>query len=207
MFTGIVAAVGRIIQVRPCRPGQEQSDLHLEIDAGQLDLSDVVIGDSIAVQGACMTVVGLSPGRFEIDVSRATLSLTAGLARTGDEVNLEKSLRMGDRIAGHLVSGHVDGVGVVQRFAEAGESRELIIRAPRHMARYLAYKGSITVNGVSLTVNEVIDSAEGCDIGINIIPHTLAVTTLRQIKPGDHVNMEVDMIARYVERMLSLTHT
>lgn len=203
MFTGIVVAVGRITHLQAYELEQGQGGLHVHIDAGELDLSDVKIGDSIAVQGACMTVVALAPGRFEIDVSRASLNLTVGLDRAGGEVNLEKALRMGDQIGGHLVSGHVDGLGIVQRFAKVGESRELVIRTPLHLARYLAYKGSITVNGVSLTVNKVEDGIDGCDISINLIPHTLAVTTLRHIKPGDRVNLEIDMIARYVERMLN----
>ncbi|MDM9560439.1 riboflavin synthase [Bordetella petrii] len=201
MFTGLVAAVGRIVRLEPLG-GAEQDGVRLDIDAGGLDLSDVGIGDSIAVQGACMTVVALDAPRFQVDVSRESLNLTTGLDRLG-EVNLEKSLRVGDQIGGHLVSGHVDGMGEVLRFAEVGESRELVIRVPQHLARFLAYKGSITVNGISLTVNRVTDVADGCDISINIIPHTQAVTTLRNVKPGDRVNLEVDTIARYVERMLA----
>ncbi|GAB1577542.1 riboflavin synthase [Bordetella petrii] len=201
MFTGLVAAVGRIVRLEPLG-GAEQDGVRLDIDAGDLDLGDVGIGDSIAVQGACMTVVALDAPRFQVDVSRESLNLTTGLDRPG-EVNLEKSLRVGDQIGGHLVSGHVDGMGEVLRFAEAGESRELVIRVPQHLARFLAYKGSITVNGISLTVNRVTDVADGCDISINIIPHTQAVTTLRNVKPGDRVNLEVDTIARYVERMLA----
>ncbi|OZI78903.1 riboflavin synthase [Bordetella genomosp. 2] len=201
MFTGLVAAVGRIVRLEPLG-GAEQDGVRLDIDAGGLDLSDVGIGDSIAVQGACMTVVALDAPRFQVEVSRESLNLTTGLDRLG-EVNLEKSLRVGDQIGGHLVSGHVDGMGEVLRFAEVGESRELVIRVPQHLARFLAYKGSITVNGISLTVNRVTDVADGCDISINIIPHTQAVTTLRNVKPGDRVNLEVDTIARYVERMLA----
>lgn len=201
MFTGLVAAVGRIVRLEPLGDA-EQDGVRLDIDAGDLDLGDVGIGDSIAVQGACMTVVALDAPRFQVDVSRESLNLTTGLDRPG-EVNLEKSLRVGDQIGGHLVSGHVDGMGEVLRFAEVGESRELVIRVPQHLARFLAYKGSITVNGISLTVNRVTDVADGCDISINIIPHTQAVTTLRNVKPGDRVNLEVDTIARYVERMLA----
>ncbi|MBV7484306.1 riboflavin synthase [Bordetella sp. BOR01] len=202
MFTGLVAAVGRIVHIKPLAEA-EQGGVRLVIDAGELGLADVGIGDSIAVQGACMTVIALEGRRFQVDVSRESLSLTAGLDREG-EVNLEKSLRVGDQIGGHLVSGHVDGMGVVLRFDSVGESRELAIRVPGHLARFLAYKGSITVNGISLTVNRVNDVAEGCDISINIIPHTQAVTTLRNVKPGDRVNLEVDTIARYVERMLAM---
>jgi riboflavin synthase len=201
MFTGLVAAVGRISHLEPLGDTQ-QGGVRLTIDAGELDLRDVGIGDSIAVQGACMTVVALQPQQFQVDVSRESLNLTVGLDREG-EVNLEKSLRVGDQIGGHLVSGHVDGMGVVQRFDPVGESRELVIRVPEHLARFMAYKGSITVNGISLTVNRVTDVAEGCDISINIIPHTQTVTTLRNVHAGDRVNLEVDTIARYVERMLS----
>jgi len=201
MFTGLVAAVGRIVRVEPLTDAA-QGGVRLHIDAGELGLGDVGIGDSIAVQGACMTVVALDNRHFQVDVSRESLNLTVGLDRAG-EVNLEKSLRVGDQIGGHLVSGHVDGLGTVLRFDSVGESRELAIRVPPHLARFLAYKGSVTVNGISLTVNRVTDVADGCDISINIIPHTQAVTTLRNVKPGDRVNLEIDTIARYVERMLA----
>jgi len=201
MFTGLVAAVGRIVRVEPLADAA-QGGVRLHIDAGELGLGDVGIGDSIAVQGACMTVVALDNRHFQVDVSRESLNLTVGLDRAG-EVNLEKSLRVGDQIGGHLVSGHVDGLGTVLRFDSVGESRELAIRVPPHLARFLAYKGSVTVNGISLTVNRVTDVADGCDISINIIPHTQAVTTLRNVKPGDRVNLEIDTIARYVERMLA----
>ncbi|CAJ50566.1 riboflavin synthase [Bordetella avium] len=200
MFTGLVAAVGRIVSVKPL--AGESAGVRLDIDAGSLDLQDVAIGDSIAVQGACMTVVGLSAQHFQVDVSRESLSRTVGLDREG-EVNLEKSLGLGDKLGGHLVSGHVDGLGEVLRFSEVGESRELLISIPKSLARFLAYKGSITVNGISLTVNRVEDTATACTISINIIPHTQAVTTLRNVHAGDSVNLEVDMIARYVERMMS----
>ncbi|CAM4040787.1 riboflavin synthase [Bordetella tumulicola] len=201
MFTGLVAAVGRIVHLAPLADTQ-QGGVRLDIEAGELNLDDVGIGDSIAVQGACMTVVALQARRFQVDVSRESLNLTVGLDRAGD-VNLEKSLRVGDQIGGHLVSGHVDGMGEVLSFDKVGESRELVIRVPAHLARFLAYKGSITVNGISLTVNRVTDVVDGCDISINVIPHTQAVTTLRTVKSGDRVNLEVDTIARYVERMLS----
>lgn len=200
MFTGLVAAVGRITHLEPLAETQ-QGGVRLTIDAGELDLNDVRLGDSIAVQGACMTVIALRAGGFQVDVSRESLNLTTGLDRVG-EVNLEKSLRVGDQIGGHLVSGHVDGMGEVLRFEAVGESRELVIRVPEHLARFLAYKGSITVNGISLTVNRVTDVVGGCDISINIIPHTQSVTTLRNVAAGDRVNLEVDTIARYVERML-----
>ena len=203
MFTGIVAAVGRIDSVTPL--GDQNTDnagVRLQIDAGGLDLSDVQIGDSIAIQGACMTVVALQPGRFDVEVSRESLDKTTGLAQPG-RVNLEKALRLADRLGGHLVSGHVDGLGEVTHFAPVGESHELRIRAPRELARYLAYKGSVVVNGVSLTVNRVADQADGCKFSINLIPHTIEVTTLQELRPGAKVNLEIDLIARYVERMLS----
>lgn len=200
MFTGLVAAVGRIVRVEPL--AGENAGLRLDIDAGSLGLNDVGLGDSIALQGACMTVVALSAQGFAVDISRESLNRTVGLDRVAD-VNLEKSLRMGDHIGGHLVSGHVDGLGEVLGFDPVGESRELRIRVPAAMARYMAYKGSIAINGVSLTVNQVEDVADGCRISLNIIPHTQEVTTLRHLKAGDWVNLEIDMIARYVERMHS----
>lgn len=198
MFTGIVAAVGRIERVDALG---DEAGVRLRVHAGDLDLSDVAIGDSIAIQGACMTVVGLEPGVFLVDVSGESLSKTAGLDATG-EVNLEKALRLADRLGGHLVSGHVDGIGEVVSFVPAGESWRLVLRAPTSLAKYLAYKGSITVDGVSLTVNRVIDTANDVRFEINLIPHTIAVTTLRSLKDGRRVNLEVDLIARYVERML-----
>lgn len=198
MFTGIVAAVGRIERVEPL--GQE-AGVRLTVDAGGLDLSDVAPGDSIAIQGACMTAVGIDQGRFVVEVSRESLSRTRGLDRVG-EVNLEKAMRLDDRIGGHLVSGHIDGLGDVVSFEPVGESWRLVLRAPAGLAKYFAYKGSVTVNGVSLTVNRVADVADGAEFEINLIPHTIAVTTLKSLTPGDQVNLEVDLIARYVERML-----
>ncbi len=201
MFTGIVAAVGRIESVTPL--GQaSNAGVRLRVAAGGLDLADVVLGDSIAIQGACMTVVAMEAGSFDVDVSRESLEKTVGLEHEGP-VNLEKALRLADRLGGHLVSGHVDGLGEVVHFAPVGESHELRIRAPRELARYLAYKGSVVVNGVSLTVNRVTDGADGCEFSINLIPHTVEVTTLQHLKPGARVNLEIDLIARYVERMLS----
>ena len=196
MFTGIVAAVGRIERHQALGEGYR-----LTVHAGELDLSDVAIGDSIAIQGACMTAVSVADGRFEVEVSRESLDKTAGLDREG-EVNLEKALRLSDRLGGHLVSGHVDGLATVARFEAIAESWLLQLAVPAHLARYFAYKGSATVNGVSLTVNSVIDDDSGCTISINLIPHTISVTTLRHLAVGDRVNLEVDLIARYVERML-----
>jgi riboflavin synthase len=198
MFTGIVAAVGRIESVKPL--GNDGiAGVRLNVNAGALDLEDVQLGDSITIQGACMTVVANS---FEVDVSRESLNCTAGLGEPG-EVNLEKALRAHDRLGGHIVSGHVDGLGTVTHFAPVGESYELRVLAPREIGRYLAYKGSITVNGVSLTVNSVKDRDDGCEFSINLIPHTVQVTALKHLREGVKVNLEIDLIARYVERMLS----
>lgn len=201
MFTGIVAAIGRIVAVQPLKDGAQDAGVRLIIDAGGLPMDNAKLGDSIAVQGACMTVVALDQQRFSVDVSRESLDCTVGLDTTGD-VNLEYSLRLGDTLDGHLVSGHVDGLGTVAHFEPVGESFDLRIDVPQAMARYMAYKGSITVNGVSLTVNQVDDHAQGCQIRINLIPHTVDVTTLKHLRVGDKVNLEVDMIARYVERMM-----
>ncbi|HTJ92783.1 MAG TPA: riboflavin synthase [Pararobbsia sp.] len=201
MFTGIVAAVGRIESVEPERAGDPDAGVRLTIEAGTLGLDDVAIGDSISIQGACMTAIEIQGNRFTVDVSRESLNHTVGLEVPG-EVNLEKALRANDRLGGHLVSGHVDGLGTVTRFAPVGESHELRVLAPPSIGRYLAFKGSITVNGVSLTVNSVNDRADGCEFSINLIPHTVEVTTLRHLREGSKVNLEVDVIARYVERML-----
>jgi riboflavin synthase len=193
MFTGIVASVGRIERIEPRPQG-----LRLAIDAGGLDLGDVAVGDSIAVNGCCLTVVALAGRRFEVDVSQETIDCTVGLGAPG-EVNLEKSLRLADRLGGHLVTGHVDGVGTVVTFEPVGESHRLVVRAPADLAKYVARKGSVAIQGVSLTVNRV-DRAE---FEINLIPHTLAVTTLNRLAPGARVNLEVDLLARYAERLLA----
>jgi riboflavin synthase len=205
MFTGIVAAVGAIKTLAPLG-GRADAGLRLTVDAGGLPMTDVAIGDSIALNGACMTVVAKTDGGFTVDVSRESLNCTVGLDAAG-EVNLEKAVTLADRLGGHLVAGHVDGLGLVRRFAPVGESHELVIEAPAELGKYLAYKGSIVVNGVSLTVNRVTDGAAGCEFSINLIPHTVQVTTLRNVRQGDRVNLEVDLIARYVERMLSLSRT
>ena len=203
MFTGIVAAVGRITQVTPLLQGQDDAGVRLHIHAGGLPLDEARLGDSIAIQGACMTAVELLEDAFVVDVSRESLNRTVGLDQPG-EVNLEHALRLGDSLDGHIVSGHVDGVGTVSHFEPVGESWDLRIQVPADMARYFAYKGSVTVNGVSLTVNQVDDNAQGCEIRINLIPHTVQVTTLKNLRAGSPVNLEVDTIARYVERMFSL---
>ncbi|AJW99674.1 riboflavin synthase [Burkholderia gladioli] len=200
MFTGIVAAVGRIESIAPLGT-EADAGVRLVVRAGGLDLGDVALGDSIAIQGACMTAIEATAETFTVDVSRESLNKTVGLSELG-EVNLEKALRAHDRLGGHIVSGHVDGLGTVTHFAPVGESHELRVLAPKALGKYLAYKGSITVNGVSLTVNAVKDLADGCEFSINLIPHTVQVTTLRHLKAGSKVNLEIDMIARYVERML-----
>ena len=242
MFTGIVAAIGSIRQVSPLG----EDGVRLDVAAGELDMSDVAIGDSIAIQGACMTVVEKTADGFAVDVSAESLRRTTGLADTGP-VNLEKAMRLSDRVGGHLVSGHVDGLGVVRRFEPVGESHLLEILAPQALAGFLVYKGSITVDGVSLTVNHVEDlplakavdpawpeaaravpagrgpsvapaGAPGTAIGahsgahaetepwccafqINLIPHTVAQTTLKRLTPGRLVNLEIDTVARYLARM------
>jgi riboflavin synthase len=205
MFTGIVAAVGSIKSVKPLEGGSF-AGVRLEIESGGLGLDDVALGDSIAINGACMTVVEKTANAFAVDVSRESLNRTAGLDQPG-EVNLEKALTLAERLGGHLVSGHVDGLGTVHSFEPIGESFKLVIDAPLELGKYLAYKGSIVVNGVSLTVNSVEDlDADGtkvCRFSINLIPHTIAVTTLKHLHAGARVNLEIDLIARYVERMLT----
>jgi riboflavin synthase len=204
MFTGIIQAIGSIETVDKLGDGYR-----LKIEAGGLDMSDVQLGDSIALQGACMTVVEMSPTHFSIDISAESLDKTTGLGKPGF-VNLEKALRFNDRLGGHLVSGHVDGMGEVVLFEKVATenvndqgSWHLVIKAPKLLGKYLAYKGSIVVNGTSLTVNQIEDVANGCLMHINLIPHTLENTTLQYLKAGSPVNLEVDLIARYVERMLS----
>lgn len=201
MFTGIVAAIGRITSITPLAT-EANGGVRLSVAAGGLPLADVAIGDSIALNGACMTVAHKAADSFSVDVSRESLNCTAGLDVLG-EVNLEKALTLADRLGGHLVSGHVDGLGMVQRFESVGESWELVVEAPLTLAKYLAYKGSVVINGVSLTVNRVTDSASSCAISINLIPHTIEATTLKHLKLGSRVNLEIDLIARYCERMLS----
>jgi len=203
MFTGIVAAVGRIVSLESLGSDSD-AGVRLHIHAGGLPLADVGLGDSIAINGACMTVTQKTPDSFTVDVSRESLNCTAGLDRPG-EVNLEKALTLSERLGGHLVSGHVDGLGEVRVFQAVGESWRLDVLAPLSLARYFAYKGSVVVNGVSLTVNSVTDEAQGCVLSINLIPHTIEVTTLRDLQVGSRVNLEVDLIARYVERMLAST--
>lgn len=200
MFTGIITAVGQI------KSAQAKGDgLHLVVEVPETYLDDVALGDSIAIQGACMTATQLKGNQFSLDISRESLNKTVGLDQVGP-VNLEKAMRLNDRLGGHLVSGHVDGIGNVVQFTQVADdaygSWLLRIAAPRELAPFLAYKGSIVVNGVSLTVNKTEDSASNCIVDINIIPHTLENTTLGRLKQGDAVNLEIDLIARYVARML-----
>ena len=192
MFSGIITAIGRIAFLKPRGDG-----VRLHIEAPGFDLSDVAIGDSISIQGVCHTVVSKEEGAFEVDTSKATLDVTSGL-EAGRPVNLEKSLRLSDRLGGHLVAGHVDGVGLVIAVDELGGSARLVVKAPESLARYIARKGSITVDGVSLTVNEV----QGSQFEVNVIPHTRSATTLGTLGPGMHVNLEIDSLARYVERAI-----
>jgi len=195
--------VGRIVAIHDLGSSLSHGKrLTLQCPEGYLD--DVGLGDSIALNGACMTVTSLDAARhqFTIDISAESLACTSGLDSPGP-VNLEKALRAVDRLGGHIVSGHVDGIGKVSHFAQVGESWELCILAPQSLAKYLAYKGSITVNGVSLTVNRVHDQPDGCEVSINLIPHTVDHTSLGSLQAGSVVNLEIDTVARYVERMLS----
>jgi riboflavin synthase len=202
MFTGIITGVGHITEVNTLGESTAHGKrLTIQCPAGYLD--DVGLGDSIALNGACMTVTTIDAAAhtFTIDISAESLNKTSGLNTTGT-INLEKALRANDRLGGHLVSGHVDGLGCVTHFAEVGESWELRILAPQELAKYLAFKGSITVNGVSLTVNRINDTSQGCEISINLIPHTITNTALHCLQAGANVNLEIDLIARYCERML-----
>ena len=194
MFSGIIADVGTISSAQDRNGG-----LRLSVATEELGMDDVQLGDSIAVNGVCLTVVAIDGSAFTVDVSRETLDCTVGLDATGAPVNLEKALRLSDRLGGHLVSGHVDGVGTVSEFTDLGESWKLVIRAPQILARFIAIKGSITLNGVSLTINQVQDN----EFALNLIPHTLQMTNLKNLTAGSQINLEVDMIARYVERMMN----
>ena len=193
MFTGIIEGVGEIKHITALEAG-----ICLKISPGMLDLSDVRMGDSIAVNGVCLTVTTLTNGMFSVDVSRETLNCTEGLDKEHGRVNLERAMRLSDRIGGHLVSGHVDGIGEVVKFKPIGESNLLVIKVPASLLKYIVKKGSITVDGVSLTVNGTM----GDEFEVNLIRHTLAVTTLNVLKAGTKVNLEVDMLARYVEQLM-----
>ncbi len=203
MFTGIITGVGRIVAVHALGSSSTHGK-RLTISCPADYLGDVGLGDSIALNGACMTVTTFdaAANQFTIDISAESLDKTAGLDALGP-VNLEKALRANDRLGGHIVSGHVDGMGAVSHFAQVGESWELRVLAPPALAKFLAYKGSITINGVSLTVNRVADVADGCEFSINLIPHTVQNTALGSLTMGSRVNLEIDTVARYVERMLT----
>lgn len=194
MFTGIIADIGTLADKQ-----EREGGLRLRIVTHKLDMADVQLGDSIAVNGVCLTAIKLEDKSFTVDVSRETLNCTVGLEQQGAQVNLEKALRLADRLGGHLVSGHVDGVGDVLEFINLGESWKLSVRAPKTLSKYIAAKGSITINGVSLTVNKV----DGAVFEVNLIPHTLQETTLKELQVNSRVNLEIDLIARYVERMMS----
>jgi len=202
MFTGIIQAVGKIVQVKPFDDDSSRS-LNITISSESLDTADVSLGDSIAVNGVCLTVTALHGRLFEVDVSSETLKCTHGLDKLDQAVNLEKALRLSDRLGGHLVSGHVDGTAEVLRFLPIGANYQLTLRSPKHLLRYITHKGSITVNGVSLTVNKI----DNDEISINLIPHTLSMTNLNALKPGMQVNLETDMLARYVENLLHKSET
>lgn len=198
MFSGIIADVGHIAEA-----SNREGGLRLVIATKALDLNDVQLGDSIAVNGVCLTVIEKNGADFSADVSRETLDCTVGLEVIGAPVNLEKALRLADRLGGHLVSGHVDGVGEVVEFTDLGESWKLVVNAPQALAKFIAIKGSITINGVSLTINQVADNKSGGrEFSVNLIPHTLSQTNLKNLRAGSRVNLEVDLIARYVERMM-----
>ncbi len=202
MFSGIIADIGNIKQAT-----DRDGGLRLVISTGVLDLGDVQIGDSIAVNGVCLTVIAHTADTFTVEVSRETLDCTVGLDAQGAQVNLEQVVRLADRLGRHLVSGHVDGVGEVVAFTDLGESWKLVVRAPQSLAKYIAIKGSVTVNGVSLTINQVSGAEELLaghpnEFSVNLIPHTLVMTNLKNLRAGSRVNLEVDLIARYVERMM-----
>ena len=197
MFTGIVTAVGRVAAITPSVGG-----VRARIDAGALLLDDVAIGDSIAVNGACLTVVSKTEHTFDVDLSSETLACVVAFEPNAP-VNLEKALRLADRLGGHLVSGHVDGIGIVQRVTPIGDNRVLAISVPEALARYIARKGSIAVDGVSLTVNEVSGNA----FTVNLIPHTLASTSFDRLRLGARGNIEIDLVARYTERLLEKSPT
>jgi riboflavin synthase len=195
MFTGIITAIGTVSAIDPIGEGQ---DMRLAIDTPEGWLAGAEIGASIACSGCCLTVVTLEEGRFTVEVSEETLSKTTlGSWRTGTRINLERALRMGDEMGGHVVSGHVDGLGEVLSATPENGSTRWLFQLPPGLARFVAPKGSVTINGVSLTVNEV----EGATFGVNIIPHTSTVTTFGTLRPGDRVNIEIDMLARYVARL------
>ncbi len=191
MFTGIIQAVGRITDITA-----KGEDYALTIATAELDMQDVQLGDSIAVNGVCLTVTAFDAHSFQVIVSKATLDVTTGLGSLS-AVNLEKAMRLSDRLGGHLVTGHVDGVGQITTLSPVGECWLLTIRTPHAISKYIAKKGSLCVNGISLTVNEIVND----EVSINLIPHTMQHTSMQHMQAGDQVNLEIDLIARYVERM------
>lgn len=194
MFTGIIEAVGRIDKIEPVG-----GDMRLHVGVGALDMSDVQLGDSIAVNGVCLTAIAFDNKHFAADVSNETISLTSLKSLTaGSEVNLEKALLPTTRLGGHLVSGHVDGLGEVLSIKEESRSIKIIIKAPVELKHYIAMKGSVCIDGTSLTVNKITDA----DFELNIVPHTQQQTIIKNYRPGTKVNLEVDLIARYLERLL-----
>jgi riboflavin synthase len=199
MFTGLIQGVARIVEVRPLAAG---IGVRLTVDADRVPGFRATVGDSFALDGACMTATQVDGARFSVDVSQESLACTVGLDRPG-EVNLESALRLGDALGGHFVAGHVDGVAEVISMSPRGESWALVVRAPAELGPFIATKGSVTVNGVSLTVNRVLDTQAGCEFSVNIVPHTHAVTTLRLLQAGARVNLEVDLLARHLERLLA----
>ena len=201
MFTGIVAGVGRILDVKRL---SVDGGVQLTVDASDVSGFEAKVGDSVAIAGACMTATRVDGSVFAVDTSKESLARTSGLDAPG-EVNIETSVRVGETLGGHLVAGHVDGVGEVVSMTQVAESWLMMVRVPAELAKYFAYKGSVAIDGVSLTVNQVVDHPRGCEFSVNVIPHTYRVTTLRSLRPGARVNIEVDLIARYVERMLSLS--
>jgi riboflavin synthase len=204
MFTGIVQAVGQIQSVSSIVAAQSAwgaPGVRLHVTFGDLDSRDVAIGDSIAINGACMTLVEKTADSFHVDVSRESLNRTTRLDCQGP-VNLEKAMRASDRLGGHMVSGHIDGTGVIQGIAPAGESWRMVVRLPSEMAAYVTEKGSIALDGVSLTINEVSDTVSGTDISVNLIPHTWQVTTLHLRRPGEAINVELDQLAKQVARIV-----
>lgn len=206
MFTGLITAVGTIKSTAPLG-GDSRHGKRVGVQVDPQWLLGVQLGDSIAISGACMTIVELQPDGFGFDISAESLARTTGLDAVGGLVNLEQSLSLATKLGGHLVTGHVDGIGQVARFEPVGESWLLEVDAPAELGKFFAYKGSITVNGVSLTVNRVDDLPQHCRVRINLIPHTLQHTNLHRLQAGAAVNLEVDLIARYVERMLNFNRS
>lgn len=197
MFTGIVSDVGTV------RAVERRGDARVTVETAY-DTAGVDLGASISCSGVCLTVVDRGPGWFAVDVSGETMGRTADRWRAGARLNLERAMRLGDELGGHIVTGHVDGVATVERVAPEGDSVRIDFRLPAGLAAYVAPKGSVTVDGVSLTVNGVEDGAEGCRFGVNVIPHTRAATTLGELAPGSQVNVEIDVLARYLQRMEQL---